>query len=394
MNKKEVNELRRRFRKEKSTIRKMCGCYVNGDGERITSFRETFAMLSEEEQDKYFEIFKKGMSGSFGHNLFCTEFGEAQDAEGNPCENLQELFLKLRDSELEDDAILDEFYERVIAAYGYRDNYLILLAHDSYDVPQRTSDGYEMEDASEDVYSYVLCLLCPVNLTDYDICYDAQSHSFRNTNRRWKLEQPMHAMLFPMFTDRMSDITGALFYSKDAKDIRTDMLASLIGSITPISARGQREIFGAIVEETLGGKCEYDDVRSIQDILSDRIEESKDAPEPLVFSKAELSELLSDSGVSEESMQRFDMVYDSVLPQERPLQATNIIDTKKMEVKLEGIKITAKPERARLVTTRRIDGRNCLVIPIDDEEVFVNGIAIAAGNENSSMEGDDEKEDA
>lgn len=379
MNKKEVNELRRRFRKEKSTIRKMCGCYVNGDGERITSFRETFAMLSEEEQDKYFEIFKKGMSGSFGHNLFCTEFGEAQDAEGNPCENLQELFLKLRDSELEDDAILDEFYERVIAAYGYRDNYLILLAHDSYDVPQRTSDGYEMEDASEDVYSYVLCLLCPVNLTDYDICYDAQSHSFRNTNRRWKLEQPMHAMLFPMFTDRMSDITGTLFYSKDAKDIRTDMLASLIGSITPISARGQREIFGAIVEETLGSKCEYDDVRSIQDILSDRIEESKDAPEPLVFSKAELSELLADSGVSEESMQRFDMVYDSVLPQERPLQATNIIDTKKMEVKLEGIKITAKPERARLVTTRRIDGRNCLVIPIDDEEVFVNGIAITGG---------------
>ena len=379
MNKKKVNELRRRFRKEKSTIRKMCGCYVNGDGERITSFRETFAMLSEEEQDKYFEIFKKGMSGSFGHNLFCTEFGEAQDAEGNPCENLQELFLKLRDSELEDDAILDEFYERVIAAYGYRDNYLILLAHDSYDVPQRTSDGYEMEDASEDVYSYVLCLLCPVNLTDYDICYDAQSHSFRNTNRRWKLEQPMHAMLFPMFTDRMSDITGTLFYSKDAKDIRTDMLASLIGSITPISARGQREIFGAIVEETLGSKCEYDDVRSIQDILSDRIEESKDAPEPLVFSKAELSELLADSGVSEESMQRFDMVYDSVLPQERPLQATNIIDTKKMEVKLEGIKITAKPERARLVTTRRIDGRNCLVIPIDDEEVFVNGIAITGG---------------
>ncbi|MBO4477511.1 MAG: DUF4317 domain-containing protein [Lachnospiraceae bacterium] len=383
--------MRRRFRKEKSTIRKMCGCYVNGDGERITSFRETFAMLSEEEQDKYFEIFKKGMSGSFGHNLFCTEFGEAQDAEGNPCENLQELFLKLRDSELEDDAILDEFYERVIAAYGYRDNYLILLAHDSYDVPQRTSDGYEMEDASEDVYSYVLCLLCPVNLTDYDICYDAQSHSFRNTNRRWKLEQPMHAMLFPMFTDRMSDITGTLFYSKDAKDIRTDMLASLIGSITPISARGQREIFGAIVEETLGGKCEYDDVRSIQDILSDRIEESKDAPEPLVFSKAELSELLSDSGVSEESMQRFDMVYDSVLPQERPLQATNIIDTKKMEVKLEGIKITAKPERARLVTTRQIDGRNCLVIPIDDEEVFVNGIAIIGGDKTGPEEDDDEK---
>ncbi|MBR5659068.1 MAG: DUF4317 domain-containing protein [Lachnospiraceae bacterium] len=376
MNKKEVHELRRRFRKEKCTIRKMCGCYVNGDGERITSFRETFAMLSEEEQDKYFEIFKKGMSGTFGHNLFCTQFGETEDAEGNPGENLQELFLKLRDSELEDDAILDEFYERVITAYGYRDNYLILLAHDAYDVPSRTRDGIEMEDASEEVYSYVLCLLCPVNLTDYDICYDAQSHSFRNTNRRWKLEAPMHAMLFPMFTDRMSDITGTLFYSRDAKDIRTDMLAALIGGLTPISAQGQRDIFGAIVEETLGGKCEYDDVRNIQDILSDRIEESKDAPEPLVLSKADISDLLADSGVSEENLQRFDTVYDSVLPKEQPLQATNIINTKKMEVKLEGITVSAKPERARLIKTQIIDGRNCLVIPIDDEEVFVNGIAI------------------
>ena len=379
MNKKEVHELRRRFRKEKSTIRKMCGCYVNGDGERITSFRETFAMLSEEEQDKYFEIFKKGMSGAFGHNLFCTQFGETEDAEGNPRENLQELFLKLRDSELEDDAILDEFYERVISAYGYRDNYLILLAHDAYDVPSRTRDGIEMEDASEDVYSYVLCLLCPVNLTDYDICYDAQSHAFRNTNRRWKLEMPMHAMLFPMFTDRMSDITGTLFYSRDAKDIRTDMLAALIGGLTPISAQGQRDIFGAIVEETLGGKCEYDDVRSIQDILSDRIEESKDAPEPLVLSKADISDLLADSGVSEENLQRFDTVYDAVLPKEQPLQATNIINTKKMEVKLEGITVSAKPERARLIKTQNIDGRNCLVIPIDDEEVFVNGIAITGG---------------
>ena len=376
MNKKEVHELRRRFRKEKCTIRKMCGCYVNGDGERITSFRETFAMLSEEEQDKYFEIFKKGMSGTFGHNLFCTQFGETEDAEGNPGENLQELFLKLRDSELEDDAILDEFYERVITAYGYRDNYLILLAHDAYDVPSRTRDGIEMEDASEEVYSYVLCLLCPVNLTDYDICYDAQSHSFRNTNRRWKLEAPMHAMLFPMFTDRMSDITGTLFYSRDAKDIRTDMLAALIGGLTPISAQGQRDIFGAIVEETLGGKCEYDDVRNIQDILSDRIEESKDALEPLVLSKADISDLLADSGVSEENLQRFDTVYNSVLPKEQPLQATNIINTKKMEVKLEGITVSAKPERARLIKTQIIDGRNCLVIPIDDEEVFVNGIAI------------------
>ena len=64
-----------------------------------------------------------------------------------------------------DDALLDEFYDKVIQYYYYVGNYLILLIHNAYDVPGRASDGLDMEDASDEVFSYQLCSICPVNLS-------------------------------------------------------------------------------------------------------------------------------------------------------------------------------------------------------------------------------------
>ena len=52
----------------------------------------------------------------------------------------QHFLLKLRDSQLKDDAILEEFYDKVIAAYDYGENYYIILIHCAlrYSARQRT----------------------------------------------------------------------------------------------------------------------------------------------------------------------------------------------------------------------------------------------------------------
>ena len=58
MNKKEVNELKKRFTSERSTISTLCGCYVNGEKEKIMEFSESFQLYEEEERHKYFDIFQ------------------------------------------------------------------------------------------------------------------------------------------------------------------------------------------------------------------------------------------------------------------------------------------------------------------------------------------------
>ena len=71
------------------------------------------------------------------------EFPLAAEEPGGP----HDLLLRLRDSKLKDDILLDTFYDKIIESYEYVGNYLILVIHDVYDVPGKASDGMEMEDA-------------------------------------------------------------------------------------------------------------------------------------------------------------------------------------------------------------------------------------------------------
>ncbi len=52
MNKKDISELKRRFKKDSCTITRMCGCYVDSERNRVVKLGETFLNLDEEEDRK------------------------------------------------------------------------------------------------------------------------------------------------------------------------------------------------------------------------------------------------------------------------------------------------------------------------------------------------------
>ena len=147
MNKKEVTEIKKQFTPNNCAITRICGCYVDGEKEKKATFKDAFLSLPEEEMFKYFDLFRKALSGTIGKNLLNMEFPLSTEEEGGT----QEALLKLRDSRLTDDHLLDEFYTRVIDSYDYAENYLILLVHAVYDIPGKSSDGSEMFDASDEV---------------------------------------------------------------------------------------------------------------------------------------------------------------------------------------------------------------------------------------------------
>ena len=75
MNKKDILEIKRRFKKEACTFTRMCGCYVDADHNKITKIGETFLNLEDEEFYKYLEIAKKVLSGTIGNNLLERDKG-------------------------------------------------------------------------------------------------------------------------------------------------------------------------------------------------------------------------------------------------------------------------------------------------------------------------------
>ncbi len=383
MTKKEISELKKLYNKDGGCITRICGCYVGGEKDKITTFKEAFYSLQEEDTYKYYEIFKKTLSGTLGRNLINLEFPLEQEYEGGT----QEFLLRLRNSELKDDALLDEFYDRVIQYYYCVGNYLILLIHTAYDVPGVTNDGIGMEDASDEVFSYLLCSICPVNLSKPGLSYHPESNLFQNCNRDWLVDLPEIGFLFPAFNDRSTDIHSALYYTKNADELHEEFVDSVLGAVPPIPVSSQKEMFQALIEETLGEKREYETIMSIQENVQEKIEESKDNPEPLTLGKKDVERIFAESGVKEEQMQQFNEVYDKVLPKEVPLVAANVVNARRFEVKTPNITVQVKPEFTHLLETKLIDGRNCLVIAIEDR-VAVNGIPLYDDGEDAA--GDEE----
>lgn len=166
MNKKETLEIRKQFSNENCAITRICGCYVDAEKQIRTQLKEAFLSLPEEEIFKYYEIFRKTLSGTIGKNLLNMEFPLAQEMP----DGTQAWLLKLLRSRLTDDTLLEQFYEKIIQSYAYGENYYIILIHAAYDIPKKAEDGMEMFDASDDTYEYLMCSICPVKLSKAGLC--------------------------------------------------------------------------------------------------------------------------------------------------------------------------------------------------------------------------------
>lgn len=371
MTKQEISEIKKLLTPKNCSITRICGCYVDGEKNKKTELKQAFLALPEEEMFKYFEILRKTLSGTLGKNLMTLEFPLKSEEEGGT----QEFLLRLRDSKLKDDALLEEFYDKIIANYEFVGNYLILVVHDVYDVPGRTSDGIDMEDASDEIYEYILTCICPVELSKPGLSYNAVENTFQNRIRDWVVGLPETGFLFPAFTDRSSDIHSTLYYSKDPEELKDGFVSELLGCPLPLSAGGQKETFQTLIEETLGEDCGIEVVKNIHEKLTEMAEEHKEEPEPLVLAKNEVKTILADSGVSNEKLEAFDRCYDETAGETASLLASNVMNTRTFEVKTPDVVIKVSPDRTDLIETRTINGLECLVIRLDGG-VVVNGITV------------------
>ena len=304
----------------------------------------------------------------------------------------QEFLLKLRNSKLEDDMLLEEFYDKVIENYIYDENYYIVLIHAMYDVPGKASDDLEMHDASDTVYEYLLCSICPVSLSKAGLCYNAEDNRIEDRIRDWIVDMPDKGFLFPAFTDRNMDIHGILYYTKKSEDLQPELIDQLLGAKMPMSADTQKETFQMIIEDTLGEDGDYETVRNIHETLNDLIEEHKEEPEPLMLDKTDVKKIFESSGVTAEKMETFEQTFEAAAGEKASLMAANIAETRKFNIETPDIVIKVNPDRADLIETREIDGRQCLVIAVDDH-IEVNGINVRTMKKPGSIEVVNREED-
>ena len=331
MNKREISEIKKQFKKDNNAITRICGCYVDAEKQIKTTLKEAFFALSEEEIFKYYEIFKKSLSGGIGKNLHNLEYSIHDEGP----DSAHELLMKLRDEKLADDETVDSFYNKVIENYEYGENYYIILIHSAYDVPGKASDNEEMFDASEEVYNHILCCICPVKLSEPGLSYNETTNAIEERPRDWWVQTPMTGFLFPAFNDRSSDIHSVLYFSKNPEELHSEFIDACLGAPTPISFKSQKEAFQEILTDTLGEECNYETVRQIHENTA--------------------------------------------------ILVPAITGTGKFAVKTPDVDIKVNPDRLDLVETKFIGGRRCLVIAVEDN-VEVNGMPVKMWEEQKETQ--------
>ena len=342
MNKKEIAEIKRRITKTKCSFTRLCGCYVDAEKQKRLTLKEAFLSLPEEEMFKYIDILRKTLSGSIGRTLINMEFPTEQETAED---GTQRFLMKLLESKLQDEELLEQFYDKIIEHYQYPENYFIILVHDAYDIPKITTDGVENFDASEYVYDYILCSICPVKLTKPGLCYNAETNHIEDRIRDWLVQPPELGFLFPAFNDRNMDIHGLLYYSKNANELDTGVTEHVLGCQIPLPAGSQKEAFNAIVEESLGLSCDYEVVKSLHENLNQMIAENEENPEPLALDKNDMSRLLQKSGVDEDKIEAFETRYDETVGEKESLMAANISSQRKFEVRTPDVTVRVSPDR-------------------------------------------------
>ena len=374
MNKKEISELRRRFKPEKNNISQVHGCYVNGKGEVISYIDESLRTMPQEEAEKYLSLLGKALSGTPGKNLIDIVFSTAQVVDSDEHRRLTGL----RDSKLQDGEARQAFYQKVIDSLDMGDsNYLILLAHDSYDVPSRDRNG-DKQDDSDTVFSYILCCVCPVKDGKAELGYCPGENEFHNCIPSQLVAQPELGFLFPAFDDRAANIYSALAYSKKPDQLHQEFLDAIFHiEEPPMSAGEQRQAFENALVQSMEGGCSLEVVQAVHERLALRIEEHKESkdPEPLAVTAREVGTILRDCGVEEPQVEAFCQSCGRQFGEGAALSPANLIDSKRFQVRTGDATLTLAPDRSYLLETRVIEGRKYLLVPVDGE-MEVNGLAV------------------
>lgn len=418
MNKKDILELKRRFKKDECTFTRMCGCYVNAQKNVVLKLNETFLSLRDEEFFKYLEIARKALSGTIGNNLLELDF----PLNGENIGDRQASLIGLKKSGLKDDALLDNFYKLIIDSYDYTGNFLILIFHDAYDVMTKTTDNSKL-DESEEVYEYLLCAICPVSLAKPALGYLEDENRIGARIRDWIVGAPDLGFVFPAFTDRSTDINSVMYYTKNAKEPHPELMEKVLGCSSKQTAALQKEKFHTVICKAVGDDEERSDnlFMEIQESLSNMVSDHNAAngndADPIILTNDNIQDVLTETGISEEIITKIKKSYAEEFGDATPA-AEDLIDKKalaaneqkKKEERLEkkvrvleetlekaeqnavsdsekesalesdnnsgyDVVLKVKPQKVAQIRSQIIDGKKCIIVPMDDnEQANVNGV--------------------
>lgn len=379
MNKKDLAGLKRNFKFDNEDFRfgRIVRAYVSKTGDQADirwQQQSDFDQMGDEEMEFHLDLFKKTLSGQLGKGI--TQYPFVRNSAGQTARDTLKAF---RDGRLIEEEDGREFMDYLIRHYPAEGSFYAAAAVCEYLIRPKHSDGSKSQ---QDPVSYVfLCAaFCEAALTSIGLVYDpAQSAVVRKVNTEMQIRKvPRDGFIYPVLSDGQTEISSVLYYTSQPKKPCRGMIENMLGARFDLSSDEQQAAFCGILQsldET--ALPTFREVSALQDVLTEAEAENRDEPDSLVLGKKEARTIFDSAGLDDEKMDRFDKVWNEKLQGIR-LQAANTIDTRKIELEMDGIKVSVKADHKDSLRVEEIDGRSCLVLAFDGSVRF-NGIEVSAG---------------
>lgn len=249
MTKKEISEIRKQCRIQETHLQPSAAAMSQENGQEKICFTQTFQTLAQEDAQQYLALFKKGLSGKPDESL----------SEGVVSGEVQESLLALTDCGLRDPKVVNRFFDAAAESFAFGTGFLILLIHNCYDIPKPSG--------SDTAYSYIQCLICPIQESVPELGYQGKEKWFASTAKNWIVKIQAVGFLYPAFNDRCTDIHHMLAYIPGEKRSGRTFIENLLGTELPMPRSSQCAAFRALAEQGLGENLTYQAICSLKESL-------------------------------------------------------------------------------------------------------------------------------
>ena len=352
MEKSDLKEIRKAVKAKENCISWIYSLYVDPDNQPVFEQVMRLADMEDAERFRHINLFAKTLGTGVGKESFPVQLSEQNEA-----------LLELRHTEGRNTEEFEDFRNLLLSGYAHTDPYYATLARIIYDVPAVSADGRRLEDGDQ-VYEALLFSVCPASLSKPVLGFE--TGKVTELERRWQIGNPSSGFLYPAFDERCEDRNQILVHSKEPE--KEDYLANffvLSDRDQPVGIRMQKDLFASLLDRM---DMSLESAAAVSESILGKASE-----ENVTVLEKEMIRAIADEAGADTGL--FDELYDDTIG-DVSLQAAAVADTH-VTVRTDAAVIRIPAESAQLIETRRIDGRDYILIPADGS-VTVNGAAVVS----------------
>lgn len=201
------------------------------------------------------------------------------------------------------------------------------------------------------------------------IKYDSPKNEFTNRMVEPMLNPPIYTFLYPALDSLHTDVSKAVFYSKNEKvsGKAGQIVSALFGTEIPLSPSSQIEGFHDLLQNAYDKNVPYESVCGIYEHLQETLIDMQLSGEDVKLSNTELVNTIMEYG--DVSKEKLEQLKETASDYEGCSFSVSNLVPSKVNIDTAGISIKTEIEKLSRIERRVIDGIDYYLIPVNSSSI-------------------------